>query len=160
MDKFKRKTYGNFGQFWSDVRFLAKRRKGIKTAMKGDLISPAFRERLMLAVTAVIGCRYCSQVHTREALVAGISNDEVKKLLSGVVNDCPDKEVIALIYAQHWADSNTNPDPKARQKLVETYGKDTTETLELVLRMIWTGNMMGNTWDRFLHLLSFGHCGL
>ncbi|MCK4314262.1 MAG: carboxymuconolactone decarboxylase family protein [Anaerolineae bacterium] len=46
-----------------------KSRSRIRAVMKQNLTSPAFRERLMLAVTAVNGCRYCSHVHAREALL-------------------------------------------------------------------------------------------
>lgn len=51
--------------------------------MSGDLISEGLRERLMLAVTEVNGCRYCSFGHARAALAAGLTQDEVTSLLEG-----------------------------------------------------------------------------
>ena len=128
--------------------------------VKQNRLSPAFRERLMLAVTAVNGCRYCSHVHAREALLAGVSEREVEALLSGVVDDCPSEEEAVVFYAQHWAETDANPDPEARQKLAEAYGDDTAGDIELVLRMIRVGNLTGNTWDYFLYHISFGRWGL
>ena len=153
--KIRRRTYRNFGQVGEDISFMIKNRKKISMIMKGNLISPSFRERLMLSVTAVNNCRICSYVHTKQALLSGLSKEETEMLLNGVIDNCPDKEIAALFYAQHWADTDANPDPKAKQKLVETYGKDTAEVIELVLRVIRVGNLVGNTWDYFLYRFSF-----
>ena len=155
--KIRRRIYSNFGQFYQDTSFVISNRKKIGLVMKGNLISPAFRERLMLSVTAVNNCRLCSYVHSKQALLSGLSKEETEMLLKGVIDNCPDKEIPALFYAQHWADTDANPDPKATHKLVENYGKDTVEVIELVLRVIRMGNLVGNTWDYFLYRLSFGH---
>ena len=152
----RRTTYSTFGQFWEDASFAIKNRKKVGLVMKGDLISPAFRERLMLTVTAVHNCRICTYVHSKQALLSGLSREETEMLLKGVIDNCPDKEIPALFYAQHWADTDANPDPKAQHKLVKTYGQDTVEVIELVLRVIRMGNLVGNTWDYFLYRLSFG----
>jgi AhpD family alkylhydroperoxidase len=153
--KMRKSIYENVGQFFTDTGFAIKNRKKIGLVMKGNLISPAFRERLMLTVTSVHNCRFCSYVHSKQALLSGISREETEMLLKGVIENCPEKEVPALFYAQHWADTDGNPDPKAKQKLIETYGKDTVEIIELVLRVIRMGNLAGNTWDYFLYRLSF-----
>ena len=71
----------------------------------------------MLAITAVDGCRYCSYFHARLALKAGIGQEEIGKLLSGDVSGCPKEETLAVLYAQHWAESSAHPDPDAVQKL-------------------------------------------
>ena len=143
------------GQFFEDTSFAITNRKKIGQVMKGNLISPAFRERLMLTVTSVNNCRFCSYVHSKQALLSGLSKEETEMLLKGVVENCLEKEVAALFYAQHWGDTDANPDPKAKQKLVKTYGMDTVEVIELVLRVIRMGNLVGNTWDYFLYRLSF-----
>ncbi len=160
MDQFKRRFYHSPRQFWDEFKFMIGNRAQIRTVMRQHLISPAFRERLMMAVTAVNGCRYCSYYHAKEALLTGISEAEVEALLSGVVEHCPAEEATAVLYAQHWAETNTHPDPQARQKLVEEYGSESAEAIELVLRMIRMGNLMGNTWDYVLYRVSFGQRGL
>ena len=124
--------------------------------MRGGSLDPAFRERLMLAVTAVNGCRYCSYFHARQALVVGISAQEADALAAGVMDGCPPEQLPAVLYAQHWAESDGRPDPAARQRIVELYGSGTTEAIELVLHTIRMGNMAGNTFDYLLYRLSFG----
>ncbi len=127
--------------------------------MRGDIIDAAFRERLMLAVTAVNGCRYCSWAHAKQALVTGITGDEVKALLTGEVGDSPAAELPALLYAQHWAESGGRPELAARTQLVETYGAEIVQAIELSLRTIQWGNLSGNTFDYILYRLSFGRLG-
>jgi AhpD family alkylhydroperoxidase len=107
--KFSKRTYNSPGEFFSEVLFPIKNRKKLLDLRNGKLISPAFRERLMLAVTAVNGCRYCSYFHTGEALKSGLSREEISRLLSGQADACPPQEAPAVIYAQHWAESNARP---------------------------------------------------
>lgn len=160
MDKFGRRIYHSPRQFGEEFWFLIRNRAHIRALMRHNLLSPAFRERLMMAVTAVNGCRYCSYFHAREALLAGISEAEVESLLSGVVGHCPEEEAAAIFYAQHWAESDAHPDPQARRKLAQVYGDDTAAAIELALRMIRMGNLMGNTWDYLLYRVSLGRWGL
>ena len=148
------------GDLWRDVRFPLQNRARIRRAMRGDLGSFPFRDRLMLAVTAVNGCRYCSYYHAQEALKAGLPDEELQKLLEGVVDNAPAGELPALLYAQHWAETDGKPDKAARQKLLETYGPQRAEAIETVLHMIRMGNLLGNTADYWLSNLSFGRWGL
>jgi len=110
----------------------------------------------MLAVTAVDGCRYCSYFHARQALKSGVTSREISQLLSGDVNGCPEEEAVAVIYAQHWAESDAHPDPEAVWKLQQIYGAERTEEINLLLRMIRLGNLLGNSWDYLLYCISFG----
>jgi hypothetical protein len=71
----------------------------------------------------------------------------------------PSEEVPALLYAQHWAEADGEPDQVVRQRLVEQYGEEAAAGIELVLRMIRMGNLLGNTWDYVLYRISFGRWG-
>lgn len=62
-------------------------------------MSKAFQERIMLAVTSVNGCRYCSYFHTSLALKEGMSADEIQHLLGGEFADAPAAEAVALLFA-------------------------------------------------------------
>jgi len=150
--EFKKRPYRSFGELWADLRFIFSNYKKLHN-MK--LISPDFRERLMLAVTAVYGCRYCSYFHTREALKTGVNKEEIARILSGDVGSFPEEEDVALLYAQHWADSNADPDPEAVKGLIEAYGDEKAEAINLVLRMNRIGNLLGNSLDYLLYKLSF-----
>jgi len=157
---FRRRTYRGVLDLWVDVAYIAGRRSLVRRAMRQHL-SPSFRERLMVMVTGVNGCRYCSYYHARAALKSGVSSAEFRDLLAGSIPaDTPAEEYVALLYAQHWAESDAAPDPEATQRLVETYGEDRSAAIEIVLRMIRVGNLLGNSVDYVLYLLSGGRLGL
>ena len=154
--KFNKRTYNNLKELFSDLWFPISKRNRLKEVNKKGFISPAFRERLMLAVTAVDGCRYCSYFHAKQALKSGLTPEEITQLLSGDVENCPEDEAVAVIYAQHWAESDAHPDPEAVRKLQQTYGGEKTECIHLMLRMIRLGNLLGNSCDYLLYRISFG----
>lgn len=160
MQTFQRRYYRSLGQFGSDMVWPFRHRKQVKQAMRGGQVSFAFRERLMLAVTAVNECRYCSYYHVKEALKAELSEAEIEAMLAGTVENAPAEELPALLFAQHWAESDANPDPEAREKLTAVYGEERAEAIETVLRMIRIGNLSGNTWDYLLFRLSNGRKGM
>jgi AhpD family alkylhydroperoxidase len=154
--KFNKRTYKNLKELFSDLWFPIRNRKRLKEVTNKGLISAPFRERLMLAVTAVDGCRYCSYIHARQALKSGVTPEEISQLLSGDVDDCPEEEAMGVIYAQHWAESDAHPDSGAVRRLQQTYGFEKTEAIHLMLRMIRLGNLLGNSWDYLLYRISFG----
>ncbi|MBN1369416.1 MAG: carboxymuconolactone decarboxylase family protein [Dehalococcoidaceae bacterium] len=154
--KFKKRIYRSARDFFKDLWFPVRNMNRLREITRKGLISPAFRERLMLAVTAVNGCRYCSYFHARQALKSGISPVEIRRLMSGDISDCPEEEAVAVIYAQHWAESNTHPAADAVQRMQQVYGVEKAEAINLVLRMIRMGNLLGNSWDYLLHCISFG----
>ena len=161
MKPFPRRIYTSFDEFWADIRFILGNRKMIRRTMRGGLVSFPFRERLMLTVTEVNGCRYCSAYHAKEALRAGISEGSLDALLRGSIpEDTPEDEIPALVYARHWAETNAHPDPEMTQALRATYGEDRALGILLALRMIRVGNLSGNLLDYILYRLSCGRFGL
>jgi len=104
--------------------------------------------------TAVNGCTYCSWFHAKQAVSSGISEDEVKNMLKlQFKTDSTDFEIFGLLYAQHYAETNRKPDKEMTDKLFEYYGDRTTNHIILVIRMIFFGNLQGNTFDAFLSRL-------
>ncbi len=159
MKQFKRRTYQGVADFLQDVAYPFRNRDKLRQAMRGELVDFAFRERLMLAVTAVNDCRYCSYYHAKEALKANLSEAEIRQIQDGIIDHAPVEEIPALLYAQHWAESDAQPDRAVRQTLIDTYGQEKAEAIETVLGMIRTGNLLGNTADYILYRLSFGRLG-
>lgn len=157
--QFSKRIYHGIKEIGADFKFMHNNREDIHALMSSGLVNEAFRERLMMAVTAVNGCRYCSYYHSREALKAGMSPEEIATLTNCEFGDCPDEEQPALLYAQHWAESNTHTDKEAYQRVLEFYGEEKLNAIEMVLRMIRMGNLMGNTLDYLLFKLSFGLLG-
>ncbi len=158
---FRRRTYHGPLDFLRDVRFLIGNRSLVKAAMQSGAISFGFRERLMMVVTEVNGCRYCTWYHSAQSIKAGLSDDELRDLLAGQIPEgAPADEVPALVYARHWAQSNGMPDPQASRLLAEAYSVERAAMINITLRMIRAGNLMGNTLDLFLNLVSFGRLGV
>lgn len=91
------------------------------------------------------------------ALLEGISSSEISELVKGDLGNCPEEEQPALLYAQHWAETEGNPHPEIRQQILNIYGERKALTIELTLRIINTANLIGNTFDLIIYYLSFGH---
>lgn len=159
MDTFKRRIYNSPKGMWQDVSWTVRNRKQVREAMHGTAVSFPFRERLMLAVTAVNGCRYCSYYHAKEAVKAGLPDDELQRMLVGVVDDAPADELPALLYAQHWAETDGVVETAVKQEFVQIYGTERAQAIETVLSMIRQGNLWGNTLDYFVYRVTFGHRG-
>jgi AhpD family alkylhydroperoxidase len=156
MKQFNRRLYRSFGEFLADIRMVMSNRQNIRRMMRSETFSPAFRERLFLAVTQVNGCRYCSYFHAQQALIQGISEAEIRAIGDGLFDKCPAEELTALCYAQHWAETNTHPTSGTRAHLLKTYDDETVVQIDLALRMIRIGNLTGNLLDYILFRLSFG----
>jgi len=159
MDKFKKRTFNSFREFCEEFKFIIKNRNRIKKLEAGELIDAEFRQRLMMAVTEVNGCRYCSYYHSKLALKAGINQKELDSLLAGELKDCPEDQILALVYAQHWTENKGQPDREMIDKVKSEYGAEKFETIQLAVRMINFGNLSGNSFDYFLYKLSFGLLG-
>jgi AhpD family alkylhydroperoxidase len=159
MNTFRRRTYRSPRDAVADLWRIFSSRKRIRTLMRGDRIPPAFRERIMLTVTAVNRCRYCSYAHSREALARGIPQKEIESLAEGMFAGSPAREVPALLYAQHWAERDGQPEQDIREKVVAVYGSEEVQLMEMAMRLIRAGNLLGNTFDYFLHRISFGRLG-
>ena len=159
MKPFKRRTYSNLREMTKDLLWPFRHRSKVKQAMHGELVSLQFRERLMMVVTAVNECRYCAYYHARESERAGLAPDVIREMLAGDLTNAPEEELPALLFAQHYAESNGRPNHHNRQSLQTTYGPERANAIEIVLRLIRMGNLMGNSTDWLLYKLSFGRLG-
>jgi len=151
--QFRKRTYGGVGEAVSDLAFVVRRLKSATSLTVGRGLNTAFRERLMLVVTGVNECRYCTFLHSTVARGSGIAGEQVKQLLAGKVEAAPADEVPALRYALEWAEADGHPPLDAWHELASIYGPDKARLIELSLRMIRIGNLTGNTLDSGLHRL-------
>lgn len=149
---FPKRLYNGPGEFFEDMRYIMGHRSLLRAMMRQERISTAFRERIMLAVTQVNGCRYCAYYHKHEANAAGLSRAESDAILAGVLEhgDIPEWERPALHYAQHWAEQRGEVSRQWRVEMVEQYGEDTVQHIEMAIRLIRSGNYMGNGVDYVL----------
>lgn len=120
-----------------------------------DHISRQFIERIMLAVTEVNGCRYCSYFHTQVSLKAGIKKEEIKRTLEGDFIEAPQEELAALYFAQHYAESGGKPNREAVECMSNAYGEKKSLAIMAYIRAIMIGNTWGNSFDA-LRMRLFG----
>lgn len=128
-------------------------RAGVGAVVRPGTIGKAAAERLMLAVTQVNGCRYCSYLHTRMALRAGVGPDETRALVAGDLQSAPPSEHTALIFAQHVADTEGRPDAGAFDHVLAEYGPQATHEIMASIRAILIGNIYGIAFDGLLFRL-------
>ncbi|MBK8025240.1 MAG: carboxymuconolactone decarboxylase family protein [Chloroflexi bacterium] len=124
------------------------------TAQRRGTISKAFQERLMLAVTHVNGCRYCSYFHTKVSLREGMSGEEIAELLRGEFGSVPPEEAVAVLFAEHYAESAGQYDTSAYQRVLSAYGEEKTAGIVAAIRMIMIGNIVGLMFDVLLSRLN------
>ncbi len=144
---FKKRKYNSFKELIKDLHYILINIKLLKNNLKKD-----FKHRLMLTVTGVNGCRYCTYLHSKIALINGLRKTEINQLLKGLP-ECPEKEVKALFYAQHYAETRGKPDNKALKELIKNYGHETVNEINFYLRLIKIGNYFGNTFDYLIYLI-------
>jgi len=121
-----------------------------KVKRKGEMTSE-FIERIMLAVTEVNGCPLCSYAHTKMALEAGMNNEEIHNMLSGVMEDVPEEDLQAVMFAQHYADSRGYPSRESWDRVVENYGIVKAKGILGAIRAIMMGNALAIPWGSFFN---------
>jgi AhpD family alkylhydroperoxidase len=119
----------------------------LRKARKNGNVSKAFSEKIMLAVTQVNGCRYCNYVHTKNAIDAGASEDEINRMLNGEFGESGNDQSVALLFAQHYADTDGNPDKVTYKKFAEHYGAQKATDILAMIRIIMTANIHGIALD-------------
>lgn len=139
--------------FAVSARALFAHTPGLAAAFTRHTLSRAFTEKIMLAVTCVNGCRYCSYAHVRLALQAGMNDAELHDLLSGELDHIAPQEQTAILFAQHYAEQGDRYDAAAWQTLEQTYGAETARGMLVHIRLISFANLYGNTFDALLERL-------
>jgi len=149
-DTFKKKIFTAW-VFLKDIGFLLVHIPQFMGAKRNPEVTHSFIEKIMAVTTAVNGCVYCSWYHAKQAVAAGIHDDEVKNMFNLQFHaDASEFELMALLYAQHFAETDRRPDPEMTERLFKNYGEKTAKHIVLFIRMINFGNLLGNTWDAVL----------
>jgi AhpD family alkylhydroperoxidase len=88
-------------------------------------ISRALREQVMLGVTSVSDCRYCSWGHTALALRNGVDLAALRQTLgSGSLSADSTADEVAILYARHVASEHGDADPRAGRALAAAWTPD------------------------------------
>jgi AhpD family alkylhydroperoxidase len=148
---FTRKIY-TFPLFRKDLGFFLRNLPEIRRTMR--TLDHTLIEKIMTVVTAVNGCPYCAWFHAHQAAASGISTEEIQNMLNLQFQaDAAEDEIPALLYAQNYAETNRKPDPEVTANLIQHYGSEKARQIQVVIRMIFFGNLSGNTFDAFLSRL-------
>lgn len=132
-------------EFFTMFGNVLKNMSGISRIPKGERISPEFSEKIMLAVTAVNQCAYCSFLHTRTALEKGVDSDQIKKILEGEIGSFSEEEMPAVLYGQHFADTKGRVSNSARDEFISAYGRHKAKHIESYISAVCFGNLCSNT---------------
>ncbi|PWI48468.1 carboxymuconolactone decarboxylase family protein [Candidatus Heimdallarchaeota archaeon B3_Heim] len=149
---FKKRSY-TFRTFFTDVLRIIRHRKYLRNAHQSDRVSKNFSEHLMLVVTGINGCIYCEWGHTTFALQAGSTLDEIHALLVQEYGEFPPEEKLALVFAQHYAESAGQPSKQSIRALLGEYGLETGRDIIVFCEMITIGNLLGNSVSAFFSRL-------
>ena len=113
--------------------------------------SRALREKVMLGVTTVNDCRYCSWAHTGLALANGVDLDELAQLLdSGTFGTVDDREATAILFAKHYADTLGKPSKEAHAALARQFTACQRAEIMAYIHSIYYANLSGNSLDAWL----------
>ena len=133
-----------------DIKKFIKHADSFIEAQLNPVISKQFSESVSLAISQVNGCKLCSYTHAKNALKAGMTEEEVEFLMTGEGFDkAPKEQLEALLYAQHYAETKGNPDKEATQKLLDTYGEEKVKDIMASILMMNLTNLHGNVMEAF-----------
>ncbi|MBN2297422.1 MAG: carboxymuconolactone decarboxylase family protein [Deltaproteobacteria bacterium] len=149
-DDFRKRVY-SLGSFLRDAVMLGRNVIALTRTFCSRRVDKAFREKLNLAVTGVLGCRYCTWLHTEMALSHGVEPEELQKILSLELGAFPDEQAVALAFAQHYSETGAAPEREAEKRFYEFYDNETAHDILLYIKIIYFGNLSGNTIDAFIN---------
>ncbi len=145
--EFRKKTFTSRSLAVGIVRFVQNLPPLIR-ARRADRVSDQLAEKIMLAVTAVNECQYCTRYHTNLAQETGVDRETITSILENDVESAvDDDELPALLFAQQYAEANENPGREAMTELQRTYGEEAAADIQAFIRAIYFGNLLGNTYD-------------
>jgi len=113
--------------------------------------SRALREKVMLGVTSVNDCRWCSWLHSGIALKHGVDLAELQSLLDrGTFGAVDEREATAVLFAQHFAETRRRPTPAARLALARQFTPWQRMEIMAWIHFIYFANLSGNSADAWL----------
>jgi AhpD family alkylhydroperoxidase len=147
MTEYKRKY-----SFWDMYRSFACIPRAIPDIIgnkKSKLVDPDLVKRIELAVTEVNGCAACSYEHAKMALHQGMSGAEISSFLSGGEAFIKPEEAKAIVFAQHFADSQGHPKEYAYDAVVKEYGEKQARIMLSAAQVMIAGNTYGIPYSAF-----------
>jgi len=145
---FQKKRY-SFQSLFKDIKQFIANFQQVKETVTSNRISRQFAERIMLSVTSINNCMYCTYGHTGAALKNGAYESEIISILDNSLESVKDDEIVALNFAKHYARSNNKPKKEEKEKLVKYYGIQKAKDILVFIQIITLGNLMGNAVEAY-----------
>ena len=114
-------------------------------------LDPALRESVMIAVSEVNACRWCSYAHQTWGREVGLDEADVARLADGEVALSDSRQAAAVAYAQERAEAAFAPVPEHLiVRLRTVFDEQDADRVEVVARLMHQANMAGNSVDALL----------
>ena len=113
----------------------------------------AFREQIMLSISRMNDCRYCTAIHGAWAEKVGLDEEQRAALVDLEPGSFDRRTWVALAWARRLVDDDAAPDPDLETELRAHYSEREIAAIKAVAIAINLANRSGNTWDAFLERL-------
>jgi uncharacterized peroxidase-related enzyme len=115
-----------------------------KAAMGSGSLDRRLKEMVYLAVCNVNECTYCGSHHEKAARKAGVSDTEIRAILTETNQDFTPKEQAALRYARELT-RNADVEDDTRERVRDLFSNDQIVELTLVVSMANFTNRFSNS---------------
>ena len=117
-------------------------------------VDPGFREELMLAVSRLNGCRFCSWGHHEWAQISGVPDEELARLEQLDPSGFDRRKWIAISYVRALVKEDfKRVQPELRRAMQHKYSPEEIRQIELIAKVMDVGNRGSNTFDAMLSRL-------
>lgn len=109
--------------------------------------SAALREKIMLGVSSVTDCSLCQWGHSNWATAHGVPLEEINEILGQQAETLKARnpaEAEAILFAQHYAETDGRFDPAALVELREFYSEAQVAEILAYVRTVTLGSLTGN----------------
>ncbi|MBN2352437.1 MAG: carboxymuconolactone decarboxylase family protein [Spirochaetales bacterium] len=145
MKQGRLRIFASFGEFLFLFFTTFGRMTTLRKIPRGETISPRFRTMLMLAVSQVNQCAYCSYLHARRGLEEGIAQEEIAAIVENVGRRVDRSESAGVLFAQHMAETRGNPSAVSCKTLERCYGAFKALQIRAFTQSVLFGNLCCNT---------------
>ena len=117
-------------------------------------VDPGFREELMLAVSRLNDCRFCTWGHHEWAQLNGVSDEELAGLEQLDASGFDRRKWIAIRYVRALVERDfMGVQPELRRAMQHKYSPREIREIELIAKVMDIGNRGANTFDAMLSRL-------
>lgn len=154
-----KRQYDSLQGFVKDLAFVWNHRKLLTALSNEKTLKRAFHVRLMLAVVQANACGALSKPMMQGAVKAGVSSQEAEALLSGDTGETPESDAPAVLYAQHWTQTDGQPNPEAIAVIERAYGEETLKEIHCVIQSGEIAIRVANTLAHWKKRFGFSRSG-